>query len=241
MSERGEKDPVTEDGGPRRKHAEVLGELLPLKGARVLDVGCGDGAVARLMTRAGARVTGIECGEEQLARARAAAAVGDEIYLYGYGEALPLADASFDIVVYFNALHHVPVAAQGLALAEARRVLKPDGLLYIQEPVAAGRLFEAVRLLDDETEVRAAAYRQIAAARARGDFEERREFHYQVPLSYDSYAAFEATLLAVDSGRAAQLSEVALSLREAFLAGAEKRDGAFRFDSPARVNLLCRT
>ena len=124
-----------DDFGPRRKHIEVLRELLPLKGARVADVGCGDGAVARLMTREGARVTGIECGEAQLEKARAAKTVGDELYIYGYGENLPLADASFDIVVYFNALHHVPMNVQGVALREARRILKPAGLLYIQEAV----------------------------------------------------------------------------------------------------------
>lgn len=58
---------------PRRKHREVIEELLALDGARVADIGCGDGALTRLMTRLGARVTGVEPSADQLARARAAA------------------------------------------------------------------------------------------------------------------------------------------------------------------------
>ncbi len=51
----------------RRKHREVIEELLELDGARVADIGCGDGALTRLMTRLGARVTGIDPSEGQLA------------------------------------------------------------------------------------------------------------------------------------------------------------------------------
>ena len=39
---------------PRRKHSAVLREILPLAGARITDIGCGDGGLVRLMTRAGA-------------------------------------------------------------------------------------------------------------------------------------------------------------------------------------------
>ncbi len=36
---------------PRRKHREVIEELLELDGARVADIACGDGALTRLMTQ----------------------------------------------------------------------------------------------------------------------------------------------------------------------------------------------
>ena len=45
----------------------------------------------------------------------------------------------------------------GKALAEAARVLKPGGLALIHEPEPVGGYFELTKLVDDETEVRAAA------------------------------------------------------------------------------------
>ena len=58
---------------PRRTHREVMEETLELEGARVADIGCGDGALVRLMTRLGARATGIDPSEGQLGRAHTSA------------------------------------------------------------------------------------------------------------------------------------------------------------------------
>ena len=139
---------------PRRKHREVIEELLALDGARVADIGCGDGALTRLMTRLGARVTGVEPSADQLARARAAEPAGNEDYLQGVAEDLPLPDASLDVAVFFNSLHHVPVAHQAQALQEAARALEPGGRLCVIEPLAEGPHFQANRGIEDETEVR---------------------------------------------------------------------------------------
>jgi SAM-dependent methyltransferase len=226
------------EGWPRRKHGEVLREHLSLRGARVLDVGCGDGALVRLMARGGARVTGIEYSPAQLASALAQTPAGDEDYLVGRGEALPVADASLDIVVYFNVLHHVPVECQLQALREARRVLRPEGMLYVQEPVAEGPYFELVRPVDDETFVRARAYGALGAALEEGGLRQISEYCYVTPLAYDDFAAFKRRLLAVDAGRAERLAAHERSLRDAFEAAGVKHDGAYRFEAPARLNLL---
>ena len=226
---------------PRRKHGEVLRENLPLKGARVLDIGCGDGALVRLMTREGARVTGVECSTGQLERARGATPAGDEDYLFAFGESLPVSDGSVDIAVYFNALHHVPVAEQPQALAEAYRVLKGGGLLYIQEPIAGGAYFELVRAIEEETFVRAKALEAIRTAVAEGLYREEKEYSYLFPLRFADYDAFEQRVIAVDRTREPLVAKMRTSLREAFEAAAIKRDDAFWFDNPARLNLLSKT
>jgi SAM-dependent methyltransferase len=225
------------DALPLRKHTEVLREYLPLEGARVADVGCGDGALVRVMARGGAHVRGIEPGERQLARARAAEPAGDERYVAAYGEALPLPDGCLDYLVYFNALHHVPEDRQDAALKEAARVLRPGGLLYVQEPLADGDYFEMVQPIDDETAVRAAAY---AALKAAPNFEEMKEIQYLAPFREHSFEAFRDAMIAIDPRRRPAIEAQEGSLRQAFLAAGEQRDDGFWFEIPSRLNLLRR-
>src|SRR5260221_14017937 len=100
-----------------RKHTDMIRALLPLKGKRILDVGCGDGALTRFFAREGATATGIDISAETLARARAAEKVPGADYAEGRGEAIPCPDASVDAVVFMNSLHHVPVEGQKKAVA----------------------------------------------------------------------------------------------------------------------------
>jgi len=93
----------------------------------VLDVACGDGNAARIAARTGARVTGLDITPELLAVA--AAAAPDVRWVHGDAEALPFADASFDVVLsvfgcMFAARHEV-------AARELLRVLRPGGRLVV--------------------------------------------------------------------------------------------------------------
>ena len=154
---------------------------------------------------------------------------------------MPLPDAVLDVAVFFNALHHVPVAHQGAALAEAARALKPGGRLYVVEPVARGPHFSVTRRIEDETRVRAKAYEALMAAARGPDFEEERERTYLTEIRYQSFEAFRDHLIAVDESRRPAVEAREDELRAAFEANAERRDGAFVFVQPARLNLLARS
>lgn len=225
---------------PLLKHTAVLRDRLPLPGARVADVGCGNGSLVRVMARGGAWVVGIDPGPQQLARAARAAPVGEECYVCALGEALPLPDACLDALVYFNALHHVPVAAQEAALREAARVVRPDGLIYVQEPVADGDYFELMRPIEDETEVRDCAYQALKSAAAGEELEEIEEFFYRAPFREQSFEAFRDNIIAIDPARRPAVAAAETSLRQAFLAAGEQRDDGFWFEIPSRLNLLRR-
>lgn len=140
---------------------DLLGERLrSMPGAAVLDLGCGGGHVAFAAAAAGARVTAYDLSHEMLAAVSAEAArrgLSDIVTRQGAAESLPFPEACFDAVVTRYSAHHwrdVPAA-----LREARRVLRPGGLLLVcdivapEEPLLDTHL-QAVELLRDPSHVR---------------------------------------------------------------------------------------
>jgi arsenite methyltransferase len=104
----------------------------PRTGDRVLDAGCGCGMdtfVAALLAGAQGQAIGIDLTEEMLNIARAAASseTGNMEFHVGSIEALPFADASFDLVISNGVLNLVPDKAA--AFSEIARVLRPEGAL----------------------------------------------------------------------------------------------------------------
>ncbi|WP_088626310.1 MULTISPECIES: class I SAM-dependent methyltransferase [Rhodobacterales] len=115
-----------------------LMQALDLGGARVLDLGCGNGGLSRRIAReaAAAHVTGIDAEAAQIARAveKDAPAV---FFLQGRGEALPLKTASMDAAIMMKSLHHVPIPSMDTALAELARLLRPGGPISANPPMRA--------------------------------------------------------------------------------------------------------
>jgi ubiquinone/menaquinone biosynthesis C-methylase UbiE len=113
---------------------QLLVELLgPIAGKALLDVGCGDGALAAEIARRGADVTGLDPDPAMLAAARRRAENANvQLRLVeGKAESLPFPDAAFDCVLAVTALCFIPDAER--AMAEMARALKPGGLLIIGE------------------------------------------------------------------------------------------------------------
>lgn len=116
---------------------ETLRKYAPefrVRGASVLDVGCGDAGALIAFAEEGASAAGIETFETSLERGRLRATDhGVTVDLKkGAAESIPFPDASFDLVMLDNVLEHVTDRPR--TLREIRRVLKPGGLLYMVTP-----------------------------------------------------------------------------------------------------------
>ena len=121
-----------------RGHRDLFLELVPPPGRLTLDIGCGEGRLARDLAALGHRVVGIDGSPTMVEHARAADP-SIEVHLAD-AAALPLADASADLAVAFMSLRDIDDAAG--AIREAARVLEPGGRLCacITHPLAdAGR------------------------------------------------------------------------------------------------------
>lgn len=118
--------------------AEFVGPILldrvevPLEPERVLDLGCGVGAMTRLLLERGAvHPVGVDRSLLQLDAAKRLTPRGAATWAAGDGTALPFPDATFDLVYTSWFFEHVPEPAK--VLAEAHRVLRPAGLLWAAE------------------------------------------------------------------------------------------------------------
>lgn len=112
----------------------LIGPRGILAGKRVLEIGCGRGVGIEILLALGAaHVTGFDLDPKMVALAQKRLAKhGDRTRAFvGDAEAIDAADASFDVVVDYGILHHIPNWPQ--ALKEIARVLKPDGIFYFED------------------------------------------------------------------------------------------------------------
>lgn len=112
--------------------ATYLDDLDLSDGARVVEIGCGTGAISRvLIARPGVgEVTGVDPSPAFIDRARSlAAGISSLSFRQGDGRDLPLPDASFDLAVVHTVLSHAPDPQD--VLAQAFRVLRPGGQLAV--------------------------------------------------------------------------------------------------------------
>lgn len=221
----------------RRSNSEALTATLELQGKKVVDVGCGEGHLVRLMTRHGAKVIGVECNAEMLEKAHTEKTVGDEVFHDGRAEELPFSDNSIDIAVFFNSLHHVPMDNMKQALSEAARVLKPSGKLYVCEPVADGPHFDLMQPVHDETVVRAKAYETLGKAEEFALIQDE-EFTYIHPAIHKDYDGFVERMVRINPQHINAVQEHDAALRANFEQLGEQTDKGMRFDQPMRVNLF---
>lgn len=116
-------------------------------GARVADIGCGEGVSTVLLAAAfpKSQYVGIDTHQPSIeaARARATSAGVEESVTFEVGDAFTFDGGPFDVIWFFDCLHDFPDPVS--AVANARSQLADDGILVLVEPFAAADLEENIK------------------------------------------------------------------------------------------------
>ncbi|EJF90460.1 bifunctional 2-polyprenyl-6-hydroxyphenol methylase/3-demethylubiquinol 3-O-methyltransferase UbiG [Bartonella tamiae] len=103
----------------------------PLKGLRILDIGCGGGLLCEPMARLGADVVGADASTTNIEVARLHAVQSDVVIDYRATTAEELADAGekFDVVLNMEVVEHV--SDVHLFMSASGQMVKPEGLMFV--------------------------------------------------------------------------------------------------------------
>ncbi|MCA1443727.1 methyltransferase domain-containing protein [Ensifer sp. IC4062] len=217
----------------------VIRSVRQLEGLRVLDIGCGNGRLAKELIAAGADVCGIDPEPTALQTAMDTAPLGR--FTIASAEALPFAGRSFDVAAMVNSLHHVPEPLMSAALREAARVLSDDGLLVVIEPLTEGSFFEALRLVEDETIVRKAAQAAIKAELSSGNLRLLKSLTYVRTETFDTPEQFLDRIVAVDPTRLEAIERLGPKVISDVLNYARRGGkGTLTFEQPMKVHVIGR-
>ncbi len=215
----------------------VLARHVDLAGRDVLDVGCGSGEYVRWFRDRGAHPVGAECGPAMRQRAIDADPEHADAYVDAVGQDLPFDDASFDVVNFSASLHHVPIDAIPEALAEASRVLRPGGTVYIAEPSVEDPEDDVLHPIIEERAEREAAQAAIDAAADHGlDIAERFEFERDAVIA--DFDEWIDEIVDIEPDRAAALIEHRDHVRDKFDRIGRPVDGGTAFARRTLVAVL---
>jgi SAM-dependent methyltransferase len=161
-------------------------------GKRVLEVACGPGRGLGLLARKAVKVVGGDYTFDLVRQAKAHYGARLPVLQFD-AQAMPFVNGSFDLVVFFEAIYYLPDAER--AIAEARRILSPGGVLLI---CSANREWEGFSASPFST--------RYFAASELCDLMTRHGFHTELN------AAFAAAPAGASSGAVATIRKVAVKL-----------------------------
>lgn len=217
---------------------EVIDRCLPLRGAKVLELGCGGATTTRQIAERyqPEEVIATEVDRIQHEKNLLIDDLPNVRFVYGGAQAIDLPDASVDIVIMLKSLHHVPVDLMDTALREIARVLRPGGLAYISEPIYAGAFNEIMKLFNDEKVVRQAAFDAVRGAVDKGLFVCTEQLFFNSPGHYRDFAEFDQRMLQVTHTQHRIDATLYEQIKEAF--NRHMSDDGAHFLRPSRVDLL---
>ncbi len=178
---------------------EIYENELCLDGKYILELGCGKAYISRKIATTGKNrhLVATEVDKIQHSKNLAITDLPNVRFILAGAESIPEKDESFDIVLMFKSLHHVPMQLMDKTLNEIHRVLKPNGLAYISEPIFAGDFNEVLCLFHNEEQVRKAAFKAVKNAVNSNLFQLKKQIFFTTPRHYTNFEDYENRIIKV--------------------------------------------
>ena len=217
---------------------EIIESVLPLNHKNILELGCGDASITRLIASSGAGriITATEVDQSQHQKNLQINDLANVEFKLAGSEKILADDNSFDIIFMFKSLHHVPIDLMDKALQEVRRVLRTDGLVYISEPIFDGDFNEILRLFHDEKLVRKSAFEAIKKSVDDKVFSLVDEIFFYSPITFNDFKQFEEIIIGVTHTEHHLSNDLYTEVKQKFENYYQKNNGNFLV--PNRVDIL---
>lgn len=224
-----------EKNGPE---VEIFESVLSLNNQNILELGCGDATLTRLIAASGEgrKITAAEVDTIQHDKNLKIDDLPNVDFVLAGAEDIPLADESIDTVFMFKSLHHVPVNSMDQSLTEVARVLKPGGLAYISEPIFAGDYNEILRLFHDEEKVRLAAFEALKRMVESNQMLLQEQVFFNAPINFDNFKQYTDRVIATTYNSHNLSDELFGKVAWKFEQYVSQNNGKFLI--PIRVDLL---
>lgn len=141
---------------------EMLKEFEKNNSSRILDLGCGDGAIAMFLEKefSSVKINAIDISAESIRLAKEKKLANTVFEQYD-GKKIPFENECFDIVIIASVLHHIEFKWHFEFIREVYRVLKMGGRLYVFEHNPANpvtRYIVKTCVFDNDAKLLKAAY-----------------------------------------------------------------------------------
>lgn len=219
------------------KDIEVVDQFLDVAGLFLIDAGCGSMALSRSLAERGAHVLGIDPDPVQAKKNREADTIANVGFAETGADNIPVESGSVDGVLFSYSLHHIPQNLYPDVFTELRRILKPDGFVFVMEPVASGELNEVMRMFHEEAEVRQAAQEALDLYGI-PHFEHTTVIEYKKAVEYSSWEDYEAKYIGSSYNSGSYTAEDVKhpAVKKRFIEVGEPL--GFKFKCPMKVTLM---
>ena len=219
------------------KSKEIIRSVTSLKNKRVIDIGCGDGWFLSWCSNEISSGTGIDPSKEQILLAKEKINNKNISFENLGAENLKKLNDIYDLIFFFNSLHHVPTHLMASSLEEASKVMHKNSILIIIEPIAKGNFYKFMKDIDDEFEVRQKAYESIKNCKY-NNLINQDEIFYEEIKSFDNFEKCIKFLKNVDKNKIKYINDNMENIRNLFNDLSILKNKRFEFKQPMRINLL---
>ncbi len=211
-------------------------ETLNLDNKTILELGCGGAVMTKKLASNGENRKIIASEVDKIQHEKNLKLNIENIQFEDYpAEDIKLEDETVDIVLMFKSFHHIPKENMPKALSEIKRVLKPNGLVYISEPLYQGDQNALISIFHEEKYEREVAFENIKKAVDDGIFKLFKEIFFQTPITYKNFDDFRTRQMDVTHLDHVYSDELIQKVKNAY----EKHStGEITFLKPFRVDIL---